>query len=115
MVHFVEMMVPIAFFATAFGIIYIIIQARNKERMAMIEQGNDPRMFAENETSKGKLVKVAMFIIGAGIGLVIGSFADMIGLLPEGLAQISMLLVFAGGGLLWSHFIVKKLEDKGGL
>ena len=34
-----EIIVPIVFFALVFGIVYIALNARNKERMALIEKG----------------------------------------------------------------------------
>lgn len=110
--HMVEMLIPIAFFATVFGIIFIIIQARNKERMALIEQGADPGLFAKQPNRRGLLLKIAMFIVGAGVGLILGSIISTIGLLPEGIAEIAMLMVCSGMALMASYFLIRKLENE---
>jgi hypothetical protein len=39
----VEFLIPIAFFAMIYGIVYIIV--RRKERITMIEKGADPSLF----------------------------------------------------------------------
>ena len=41
----VEVLIPMSVFATIFGVIYLYLTTRNRERMAMIEQGADPELF----------------------------------------------------------------------
>ncbi len=39
--HAEEILIPIVFFGAIFGIFYLYITARNKERLSMIEKGAD--------------------------------------------------------------------------
>ena len=111
----VDILVPLSVFLTIFGIVYVIFTTRHRERMAMIERGTDPSLFTQAISNKGNAIKAGMFIVGAGLGIIIGSTARKFGLLDKGLAEVAMVLIFAGGALVWSHFVVKKLDDKGDL
>ena len=40
-----EVLIPISFFLAVFGIIYLFLSTRNKERLALIEKGADASIF----------------------------------------------------------------------
>ncbi len=113
----------IAFFASIFGIFYLYITTRNRERMAMIEKGVDPALFSSvrlPKTARGGAssgfkftLKAGMLFIGVGIGMVVSIFFD--GMVDH---QIYPLLVFGiifisgGAGLIAGYYMGRNLEKK---
>ena len=91
---------------------------RNKERLALIEKGADASMFKiGNEPGQRgsggsifNVLKVGLFLIGAGLGVAIGYFLGTIDM-DEGAAYPSMILVFAGLGLVIYYLITRKKGD----
>lgn len=63
----------ISFTAAAFGVLYVAVTARHRERMAMIEKGVDA---ASLMSYTG--LRLGYMAIGAGAGLGLGWFADSI-------------------------------------
>ena len=104
-------LVPFIVFATIFGIVYIIVTARNKERMALIERGADPTLF--ETVKKGRshsVVKWGLFFVGIGIGIVIANILVTSGSMIESAAYPSMIFIFGGLALLGAHFFLRKSE-----
>jgi uncharacterized membrane protein YfcA len=106
----VEILVPIALFAGIFGILYVFYTTRNKERLAMIEKGADPSIFANRKKRIG--IKLGLLAIGAAIGILIGQVLTSSTNMEEEVATISMILLFAGMGLVAEHFLAKREADK---
>ena len=72
----------VALFASAFGMYYLFITARNRERMGLIEKGADPSLFTGTKDVAEKkqrtphssvkfTLKSGMLIIGLGVGFII--------------------------------------------
>lgn len=61
----------IAFFAMAFGIVYISVTARHRQRMAMIEKGLDPGNLVSKE-GRSLTLKFGLLMIGVGAGILLG-------------------------------------------
>ena len=63
-----EIFVPISMFAVIFGIVYLYLSTRNKERLALIEKGADATIFmsGKSKNSSGKIIifKLSRFING---------------------------------------------------
>lgn len=93
-------------FATIFGIRYL----RNKENMALIEKGIDPKL-AENRPSPYRSLKSGLLLLGSGVGLLIAFVLDSY-ILPrkENNAFLYFGLIATGGGigLVYSCKIEKK-------
>jgi len=110
-----EMLVPISFFALMFGIAYI----RNRENMALIERGINPKT---SDTKPGHFVslKLGLLFAGVGLGLLAAYFIDyntakrvMAAGKYDGTAIYFSLIAIGGGiGLVTSYFIEKKYWDK---
>jgi len=111
----VGILVPIAFFATAVGIIYIFISARNKERMALIEKGVDAEIFYKKTRTFGKYssLQFGLLVIGIAIGILLGALLEEVGL-PEEPAYFSMIMLFGGLGLLIYYAIMRKIKPENG-
>lgn len=106
-----EILVPIASFALVFAIIFIVITARNRERMAMIEKGVDPKDFMSGKPSIYGIIKWALLLLGIGLGLFLGSLLETYTRLPEEAAYFACALFFGGAGLAIAFLIAKKAEE----
>lgn len=101
----VEILVPLASFALVFGLWYIYITARNKERLALIEKGGSPDLF--KSTSGFRTFKLGLFFIGVALGILGGYFLAEGGMQEEP-AYFSMIFLFGGIALAVSYFLQKK-------
>lgn len=105
----------IALFATVFGIMYVHYTTRNKERLALIEKGADASLF---NTGKEGIrtgvnwtrfaLKVGMFFMGIGIGIIAGAVIDSFDIMPSGPDYVSMIFLFGGFSLVVFYLIDKK-------
>lgn len=107
----VEIVVPLAFFSLVFGIVYIIVSARNKERMKLIEKGVDASIFHNQKKSSNNVLKWAMLSIGAGVGILMGHVAETNFGLEDDIAFPSMIFLFAG--IFWVGFyFIDRAQNK---
>ena len=110
----VEIVVPVALFATIFGIVWIGVSARNKERLALIEKGMDASIFkieSQGHWRYGAL-KFGLLAIGIGIGLVVANILDVNGIMDEEVAYFAMVFIFGGLGLLSYYKLMGKLKPE---
>ncbi|MCX6226225.1 MAG: hypothetical protein NTV01_15990 [Bacteroidia bacterium] len=110
--------------ACIFGIFYLFITARNRERMAMIEKGVDPALFSSirvPRSPKGRSngsgwkfsLKSGMLIIGIGIGFVISVlFNGLIDRDVYPLLVIGIIFICGGTGLVAGFYMGRNLEKK---
>jgi hypothetical protein len=104
----VEILVPLAFFALVFGSLYVYITTRNKERLALIEKGADPKLFKTRDAGSAfRALKIGLFFIGIAIGIIGGYFLTQGGMEEEP-AYFSMIFLFGGIALATSYFLQKK-------
>lgn len=121
----VEILIPISFFAMVFGIFYL----KSRENMALIAAGINPKTQDPAKPKPFWWLKIAMLLIGCGLGLLIAFF-----LAPHFMAERAwisdgvrktyiddaeelypaLIFLFGGLGLLVSYRIERKywLEDR---
>lgn len=95
------------------GLLIAIIYIRrftNHERMAIIEKGLDPAIFNKESSAAGTL-RLALLLIGSGIGLFVSYFLDY-SWNTEEVGYFSMLLIFGGLGLGLAYLIEEKKAKK---
>lgn len=111
-----EIIVPLAFFATVFGIIYVVISAANKQKLALIEKGLDASILHDNSknASHGRYVALqfGLLFIGFALGLLLGNVLESYTQIQEEVAYFSMILLFGGISLLLYYVIMKKLKPE---
>ncbi len=103
--------IPLAFFAATFGIVYIIIQARNRERMAMIEKGFDANLLVtrkDPKTGKFTSLKIGIAAIGIALGILVGNILALSTNMEEPVCYFSMIFLFGGLGLVFYYLLVRK-------
>jgi len=107
-------LVPIAIFlgafAMAFGLRYLI----NKERMAMIERGLDPRQQQKPRSRPLQTLKWGLIVSGVGLGLFIAYYLDNFVLSGHENTAIyfGLIALFGGLGLIMSYRFEKNHEEK---
>ena len=106
-VEILGVMIPIiAIIGTVIIIVYIR-RFENTERMAMIEKGVDPSLFAKKSRNASGALRASLLLIGAGSGLLLGSILDNVFYLQE-VAYFSMVLICGGLGLGAAYLIEEK-------
>jgi|TARA_R110000737_G_scaffold348572_1_gene382716 hypothetical protein len=102
----VEILIPFIVFTTIFGVLYTFLMTRNKERLAMIEKGADPNIFAQRRTRIG--IKLGLLLMGIAFGVLMGQMITHLSSMDKEPATISMICLWAGAGLVLEHFLSKK-------
>ena len=106
-----EILIPFIVFAASFGIVYVVITARNRERLSLIEKGINPLEFKnKSDSSSYAILKWALLLVGIGLGLFLGSIMDTYTQLPSEPAYFAGALLFGGLGLALAFMIAKKGE-----
>lgn len=104
-----DFLVSIAAFATVFGIIYIIVITRYRERMSMLEKGIDASAFKKSGGIDTRTLKVGMVCIGIALGLLTGDVLYKNDILDR-VAYFSMVFLFGGISLIANFVIERKLK-----
>lgn len=108
-----EFIAMLIFFGTIFGISYVYLTTRNKERLALIEKGADASLFERKSRSFSIakfILNVALLLIGIGIGIFLGEYIHQATDIYQEIAIPSMLFIFGGLGLVAGFFVTRKLE-----
>ena len=109
-----ETLIVLIIFAALFGTVFVVISARNRERMGMIDKGVNPQDFMKtNKPNPFGIIKWALLLVGLGFGLFIGSLLETYTDIPEEPAYFAAALFFGGLGLVGAFLISKKTEDRG--
>ncbi len=102
-------LIPLVVFSSIFGIFYVWITTRNKERMALIEKGANASLFTTKKQYFGNItLKLGMLAVGIGTGILMGSLLSTYTALDEEVAFPAMVFLFAGLFLVGNALIEKK-------
>ena len=108
-----EILIPIVsmltVFGTIFGVLYLFLTTRNRERMAMIEKGADPVIFARPSMRIG--IKIGLMAIGISVGVLLGQLIAHTTTMNRETATFSMIFLCAGSGLVFEHFLSRKEKN----
>jgi hypothetical protein len=109
----VGILVPLGSFAMVFGIVYLIVTARNKERMALIERGADPSLFESvKKGNSNRVLKWGIFLVGIGLGITVAYMLVKNDVMDEDAAYFSMIFIFGGLALVGTHLFLRKQESQ---
>jgi len=106
-----DLFVSLAAFAGIFGIVYVFLMTRYKERMAMLEKGVDPSLFTSRNNSKSHTLKLGMLCIGIAIGILLGNLLYKNDWLDESVAYLSMIFLSGGISLVLNFIIDRKIKN----
>lgn len=87
----------------ALFIIYKAIQLKNRERMALIEQGMDPSLAEHKPDNTQNSHKNGIILIGIAIGIITGYILNQAFNVPDFVAYSSPILLFCGVLLIIFH------------
>jgi hypothetical protein len=112
-----EIIVAISFFGTIFGVIYLYLSTRNKERLALIEKGADASLFTKGKGRTAPVWKViilnlALLAMGIGLGIFIASFLHYNLNVIEDVAYPGTIFFMGGLALFVGFKLTKKLEEE---
>lgn len=108
-----EILIPIAFFAALFGIFYLYISSRNRERLALIEKGADASIFSGKRGSMWKVItlNLAFLLMGIGVGVLIANILDTYSGLDSDAVYPALIFLMAGAGLYVGFTQARRFED----
>ena len=101
-------------FGTIFGIFYLYLSTRNKERLSLIEKGADASIFGKGQQHTAPIWKVlvlnlAFLLMGVGLGVFIASLLDNYTSLDSDVVYPAVIFFMAGLGLYIGFTQTKKL------
>ena len=106
----------VSLFLMIFGIFYLFISTRNKERLALIDKGVDASIFMKGKSTGniGRVIilNLALLLMGIGIGVFIGLLLITYTSLNEGAIYPATIFTMAGLGLFVGFNMTKKLEKE---
>ncbi len=103
-------------FGAIFGIFYLYLSTRNKERLALIEKGADASVFARGKQHTAPIWKVlvlnlAFLFMGIGLGVFFASLLDNYTTLDDDAIYPALIFLMAGLGLYVGFTQTKKVVD----
>ncbi len=111
-----EVIIMPIIFGVIFGMFYLYISARNRERLALIEKGGDASIFYSARKSVTPVWKVivlnlGMLLVGIGIGVFLANLFTYNFGMDEDVAYPGTIFLMAGIGLLAGFFVTKRLNS----
>ncbi|THD65780.1 hypothetical protein E7Z59_14430 [Robertkochia marina] len=102
-------------FGVVFGVIYLFISSRHKERLALIDKGADASIFYSNKKTTSPIWKVlilnlAMILFGIGLGIFIAGMLHYNLGVDENIAFPGTIFTLAGAGLFAGFKMSQKLD-----
>ena len=88
----------VGFFAAVIYWIHLFYTSRHRERMALLETGQDARIFSARPRPE-RVLKLGVLLFCCGAGVLFGYFLGKMGMDAEP-AYFSMILLFGGLGLI---------------
>lgn len=106
-------LIPISLFLAIFGIVYLYLSTRNKERLALIEKGADASIFRKNSNSFQKIIllNLALLLMGIGIGVFIALLLATYTTFYKGALYPAMIFLMAGVSLFVGFKMTKNLDE----
>jgi hypothetical protein len=109
-----EILIPISLFLALFGIAYLYLSTRNRERLALIEKGADASIFMgrnrSTASSKIILLNLALLLMGIGIGVFIALILATYTSLDKDALYPATIFTMAGVALFKGFTITKNLD-----
>lgn len=100
----------VGFFASIIYWIHLFYTSRHRERMALLESGQDAGIFYSRPRPE-RFLKYGILLFCAGAGVLSGYFLEQLGMDGEA-AYFSMILLFGGAGLIgyYVYFSRRRVE-----
>lgn len=107
-----DIIVPITFIAALFGIIYLYLKSRHRERLHMIEKGVSSNSMYSKARTLATTLKFGMLCTGIGTGILMGYLINCISTIQEGhVLYFVFTFLFGGLALILNYRIAKNRND----
>ena len=93
-----------------FGILYVLLMTRYKERMSLMEKGLSPNEFNNKSAIQSATLRFGLLLIGTSIGIMLGNFVAAHFDVPRQGAFIAMMFLFGGISLVVSYLLEKRSD-----
>lgn len=112
-----EILIPISLFLAIFGIVYLYLSTRNKERLALIEKGADASIFMRGKLHAAPIWKIlilnlALLLMAIGLGVFIASFLHYNLGVDDDVAYPGTIFLMSGIGLFIGFNMSKNLDKE---
>ena len=101
-----ELVIVPVMLITLFGIVYLFVNARHRERMALIEKGADASIFYSGRKKEGQygllklfVLNLSFLLIGIGLGICTAGILAYNLNVRENIAFPGTIFLFSGAGL----------------
>ena len=105
-----EVLITIVIFGALFGIAYVFLVTRHRERMAMLERGVDASVFAPPRQPYSLTLKFGMLFVGIALGILAGYGLHQSYGLAEEVAFGAMVFLLGGLSLIANFLIERKAK-----
>lgn len=111
-----NILVPVSMFLAIFGIVYLYLSTRNKERLALIEKGVDASIFMRGKNDgpafyKIILLNLALLLMGIGSGVFLALLLSTYTSLDQDALYPAMIFLTAGASLFLGFTMTKKMDE----
>jgi hypothetical protein len=103
-----DFLVSLTAFATLFGIVYVVVITRHRERMSMLDKGVTASLFDSKGTSN--TLKFGMLAVAVALGILTGHVLGKNDILDRAPAYFSMTFLFGGISLILNYIIDRSLR-----
>ena len=111
-----EVAIMAIIFGSIFGVFYLFISSRNKERLALIEKGADASIFNIGKRAgsswKVIIINLAFLLMGIGLGVLIANLLVTYSNLDEDSVYPALIFGMAGLGLYIGYIQTKKALEE---
>jgi len=111
-----EVAIMAIIFGSIFGVFYLFISSRNKERLALIEKGADASIFNIGKRAgsswKVIIINLAFLLMGIGLGVFIANLLDTYSNLDSDAVYPALIFFMAGVGLYLGFTQTRKAVDE---
>mgnify|MGYP000026455918 FL=1 len=113
-----EVAVLAVIFGSIFGVFYLYLSTRNKERLALIEKGADATIFMKGHSKntapfyKVFVLNLSVLLMGIGLGTFLALVLDTYTNLDEDAVYPATIFFMAGVGLFIGFNLTKKLDNE---
>lgn len=105
-----DCIVSMTAFGSVFGILYVLLMTRHRERMALLERGLSISEFFNKKGTLTASLRYGLLMIGIAFGILSGNFVHNHFDVPQQGAFLAMMFLFGGISLIISFLIERKIN-----
>ena len=112
-----EVFVALIVIGSMFGVVYLFFGTRHKERMALIEKGENADLFVSSRRKSSiplyavLLINLGILGVGIGVGILMGQFFYAMGM-DEDVSFPSSIFISVGLSLILGFLITRNIDRK---